>query len=97
MTTKHTPGPWVACGYWVEHPDHRQNDICNCDPASMQQQGRSDAEIRANTVMISAAPDMLQVLQELEESAAYWSEYDVPVGIVERIRAAIAKATGDAG
>ena len=60
---KHTPGPWIACGYWVEHPDDRQNDICNCDPASMHQQGRSDSEIRANTVLIAAAPDLLSELE----------------------------------
>lgn len=60
---KHTPGPWIPCGYWVEHPNHKQNDICNCDPASMGEEGRSDAEIRANTVLIAAAPELLAELQ----------------------------------
>jgi len=32
----------------------------------------------------------LDVLLELKESAAYWSEYDVPIGIHERIDQAIA-------
>ena len=36
--------------------------------------------------------EMLAVLKELQESAAYWSEYDVPLGIVDRINQAIAKA-----
>lgn len=31
----------------------------------------------------------VKVLIELRESASYWSEYDVPVGIVDRIDAAI--------
>lgn len=53
-----------------------------------------EEEMHANARLIAAAPDMLQVLQDLQESAAYWSEYDVPLGIVERIHAAIAKATG---
>lgn len=35
------------------------------------------------------------MLQELAESAEYWSEYDVPVGIVDRINDAIAKAGGE--
>ena len=48
----------------------------------------------ANARLIAAAPDLLKVLQELQESASYWSEYDVPLGIVERIHAAIQKATG---
>ena len=36
--------------------------------------------------------DLLAVVKELETSASYWSEYDVPLGIVDRLRAAIAKA-----
>ena len=40
--------------------------------------------------------EMLAVLKELQESAAYWSEYDVPIGIVDRINQAIAKAEGNA-
>lgn len=50
----------------------------------------------ANARLIAAAPDLLAVALELAESVAYWSEYDVPIGIVERLRAAIAKATGEA-
>jgi 2-phospho-L-lactate guanylyltransferase (CobY/MobA/RfbA family) len=34
---------------------------------------------------------MSAVLQELDECASYWSDYDVPVGIHERIKSAIAK------
>ncbi len=33
---------------------------------------------------------LLAVCDELAESAAYWSEYDVPLGIVERLNNAIA-------
>jgi len=43
---------------------------------------------------MAAAPDLLAVVQELADSSAYWSEYDVPLGIADRIRAAIAKAEG---
>lgn len=48
----------------------------------------------ANARLIAAAPELLEVLQELQESASCWSEYDVPLGIVERINAAIQNATG---
>ena len=41
-----------------------------------------------------AASDMLEVLEELQESASYWSEYDVPLGIVDRINSVINKAHG---
>ena len=42
----------------------------------------------------AAAHDLLKVVEELEESAAYWSDYDVPLGIVDRINAALKKARG---
>ena len=35
--------------------------------------------------MAKFAPQMYSVLKELQESASYWSEYDVPLGIVDRI------------
>ena len=40
----------------------------------------------------NGADKLLVVCQELEESASYWSEYDVPIGIVDKLKAAIAKA-----
>ena len=53
----------------------------------------ADIEVgNANARLVAAAPDLLAVVKELEESASYWSEYDVPLGIVDRLRAAIAKA-----
>ena len=44
----------------------------------------------------NAAPALLDVCVDLVESAEYWSEYDVPLGIVDRLNAAIAKAGGTA-
>ncbi len=37
------------------------------------------------------APQMYSVLKELQESASYWSEYDVPLGIVDRINDVLEK------
>ena len=37
------------------------------------------------------APQMYRVLKELQESAYYWSEYDVPLGIVDRINNVLKK------
>ena len=37
------------------------------------------------------APQMYNVLKELQESASYWSEYDVPIGIVDRINDVLKK------
>ena len=37
------------------------------------------------------APQMYSVLKELQESASYWSEYDVPLGIVDRVNDVLEK------
>jgi len=37
------------------------------------------------------APQMYSVLKELQESSSYWSEYDVPIGIVDRINDVLEK------
>ena len=43
----------------------------------------------------SIVSEMLDVLIELQQCAQYWSEYDVPIGIVDRLNAVIEKAKGD--
>lgn len=50
----------------------------------------------AHARLLTAAPDLLAVCQDLVESAEYWSDYEVPCGIVDRLNAAIAKAGGTA-
>src|SRR5574344_1261143 len=37
------------------------------------------------------AQQMSSALKELQESAYYWSEYDVPLGIVDRINEGVGK------
>jgi hypothetical protein len=103
MTAKHTPGPWSD-----EHlSQHERSTIIGGRLRLIKTDGvivaflpqwldtpEETSEARANARLIAAAPDLLAVCQELEESVEYWSEYDVPLGIADRIRAAIAKATG---
>ena len=93
--SKHTPGPWQARGSTVLAESRIGT---NCTDADVAVYGaplvcesiRSDANAR----LIAAAPDLLSVCKELSEAAAYWSEYDVPIGIVDRLNAAIGKAEG---
>jgi len=107
MSAAHTPGPWVVgdsdcSGVFVSSDGgngpivHSQNyyneDELDLDTGS--DTPIDDKEVFANGRLIAAAPELLAVVKELEESAGYWGEYDVPVGIVGRLRAAIAKATG---
>ena len=37
--------------------------------------------------------ELLSLVRELEESSSYWSEYAVPLGIVDRIKAALAASS----
>jgi len=92
MKAKHTPGPWIAVGLWVEHSDDRVADICNCNTNAMSQEhlGRSNKEMAANARLIAAAPEMLEALQEL----VGWVT-TAPQKYVDAANAAIAKATGN--
>ena len=38
---------------------------------------------------VNAHEALLNALKELQESAEYWGEYDVPIGIQERIKEAL--------
>lgn len=99
---KHTPGPWrvdpefihdiqtsdgrieIATVYWIFNsaiPDRTEY--------------QESEESAANARLIAAAPEMLDMLIDLQESAQYWSEFDVPVGIVDRLNAVISKAKGE--
>ena len=79
---KHTPGQITAL-----------SDQFICHPAS-----RSINEIEmAGEIMrdlLKQRDELLSICAELQESAEYWSEYDVPLGIVERLTAAIASVKG---
>jgi hypothetical protein len=85
--SKHTLGPWAQNDTRVEseHEHGWANDgwiLAGCE----------GPDAKANARLMAAAPDLLSVCKELADSAAYWSEYDVPLGIVDRLNAAIAKA-----
>jgi hypothetical protein len=98
MTTQHTPGPWAHDGYGNITGMENDPEIGCVGKVGVASIYLRTAAYRyeANARLIAAAPDLLSVLKELQESAAYWSEYDVPLGIVERINAAVAKAEGGA-
>jgi len=94
MADKHTPGPW--------HRDARSGLDCDVRAASgrkvalcwgLASNNASNyrpgyrAECDANARLIAAAPELLDVLEELV------AEFGV-CGLTEKARAAIAKATG---
>lgn len=55
-----------------------------------------DEEVQeANARLIAAAPELLEVLKEVQEFAQGWSQYEMPIGLDDRINGAIAKALGE--
>ena len=80
----HTSLPWHvgASGVTIWGDDGRVKIADHIEP--------EHAELIVRSV--NAHERLLSVVKELSDSAAYWSEYDVPLGIVDRLRAAIANA-----
>lgn len=94
METKHTRGPWVkrpidlyegGNGFEVVAEDGEV--ICD------NQTYYPHAVTESNGTLIAAAPDLLEVCQRLLEAVPYVSEYDVPIGLWDDLRGAVAKAT----
>lgn len=96
---KHTPGPWIAVGGYVENPDDSKADICSCEPADFGQRGlhRTVEEICANARLIAAAPELLEALKlaylYINGGPGYTTENFTAAH--SAARAAIAKATGE--
>lgn len=91
--SKHTPGPWIQVGAWVEVEDDNIPDICSCNPESISQ-GHLQWDwktIEANARLIAAAPDMLDALK-ICESVLRIKGYK---NAAEIACAAIYKATGN--
>lgn len=65
-------------------------EVIDCESGSVTYQ----QHVVVHCPLHAAAGQLLDVCNELVESASYWSEYDVPIGVVDRIRAVIAKAEG---
>lgn len=83
MKTKHTPGPWRTTGSLISNESRVLI-------ASLS--GASDDDVEAaNASLIAAAPELLY---ELETLVQYAQGGDAPPkSVVNRARAAIAKAT----
>ena len=92
--SQHTQAEWMADHDRVIVDDSNIPDICSCNPKDFGQDNyaRSCDEVRANVKLIAAVPELLAVCLSLQESASYWSEYEVPIGIVGQLNAPILKA-----
>ena len=87
----HTPAPWAA----IKWSCHAKTTVVVDDPTVVTgKRVVAEADSEEDARLIAAAPELLAVVAELEESSAYWSEYDVPLGIADRLKSALAKARG---
>ncbi len=87
----HTPEPWAA----IKWSCHAKTTVVVDDPTVVTgKRVVAEAGSEEDARLIAAAPELLAVVAELEESSAYWSEYDVPLGIADRLKSALAKARG---
>lgn len=94
---KFTPGPWcphpaganVRVGASVTDLGGKPIASCRVYPKTHA----ARAEANANACLIAAAPDLYVVLQAV---ADYWAGGDVPEDIDRLMRAALAKARGEA-
>lgn len=98
MTTKHTPGPWVA------HCTYISGSTDDVSIATCSYRGKVDlAEAEANARLIAAAPEMLEALVSLTrwvakgiENGAYANtvggnhlavkEYDAAVELIKKAK-----------
>lgn len=99
---KHTKGNWLIKQTKLENTDTVCQTVLMTDlkyknteksPVICDLYGQFTEEGRANAKLLRSAPEMLKMLLELQECAEYWSEYDVPIGIKERLDKVIYKAT----
>ena len=99
----HTPGPWEISlremlDGWVIVVDRDGGIVANVNTETgpnIPPLVSRKMPAGANAALIAAAPEMLSMLLELQECAGYWSEYDVPLGLKERLDTAIRKARGE--
>ena len=85
MADKHTPGPWK-----IGTPPPNGEQTVGTDQGLMVAVATTGVGVKtkANAHLIAAAPELLDVLEELV------AEFGV-CGLTEKARAAIAKATGE--
>jgi hypothetical protein len=90
MNTKHTPSPWIRKGDWIQGmPESGASQgiaqiLGNCGCAKT---------VEANARLISAAPDLLQVV---EDYLLLCQLHDYVGAVPDAARSAIAKAKGEA-
>jgi len=97
MEAKHTPGPWKITKY-TETTISDDNDRTIASTGSYNDGTESTyLENKANAKLITAAPDLLEVLMEAKLQIEYlhgrFSETGTGIALISRIESAIKKAS----
>lgn len=109
MSTMHTPGPWLREGqtvYALMHAGWRKGveQLKNRFSTYVQADRECpDEEHEANILLIAAAPEILEALQEAENALADYiptvertgASLNYGHSVLKKASAAIAKATGE--
>jgi len=112
MNAKHTPGPWRVesinydgdGGTLVRRNENNGRARCIANVWGIKNAKTPDAESRANSHLIAAAPELLEALEALLEREGEHPDFEddadgcdlvVTVGDIRKARAAITKARGE--
>ncbi|MGB4499148.1 MAG: hypothetical protein WBI40_10675 [Methylococcaceae bacterium] len=88
--SNHTPAPWSVSNFTTGSVFSGNNMVASVYPCEMDDESKS-IEREANANLIAAAPDMLEALIGMMNVTVMSKN-----GELEKARAAIAKATGEA-
>lgn len=87
----HTPGPWKR----GKPPPNGEQTIGNSQGLMVAVATTGfNVPTLANAQLIAAAPELLEALEACNEAMSYMSEYDIPINLPEKVKAAISKARG---
>lgn len=89
MTKKHTPGPWAFLDTGLVFAGKNRLHIAQVATTGMGYQAAG------NAALISAAPELLEALENLCRLSIWKGASDYDRAQVEAARAAIAKANGE--
>ena len=98
MTTQHTPGPWTTDGKAETDTLDIVSPLGRITLIDCEFSDESEDVLTANARLISAAPDLLDVVKELYDLLSHYCDDDPSSEEWETLkaaRAAIAKATGE--
>lgn len=91
MSARHTPGPWQAIGTCVGNAKGERRFVVGITRTAYASQD----EMRANARLIAAAPELLEALEAVDRMFSEPGKWN-KISVRDCVRAAIAKATGDA-